>query len=153
MAGCGEGIRRALVLGLVLIAWTAIEQALSVGPLFIHCPSKFIHIPFHVHPLSLLCSCISPPLFIQFPFPVHPLPLPCSSTAPSLFIHCPFPVHPLSLSCCRCLPTPMTLASGGSPMLPLVVHQQASPSIWPAVQSLQKSRGDNVVRMWEQLKR
>ena len=29
----------------------------------------------------------------------------------------------------------MTLASGGSPMLPLVVHQPASPSIWPAVQS------------------
>ena len=32
-----------------------------------------------------------------------------------------------------CLPTPMTLASGGSPMFPLVVHQPASPSIWPAV--------------------
>ena len=29
-----------------------------------------------------------------------------------------------------CLPTPMTLASGGSPMFPLVVHQPASPSIW-----------------------
>ena len=28
-----------------------------------------------------------------------------------------------------CLPTPMTLASGGSPMFPLVVHQPASPSI------------------------
>ena len=35
--------------------------------------------------------------------------------------------------CCCCLPTPMTLASGGSPMFPLVVHQPASPSIWPAV--------------------
>ena len=35
---------------------------------------------------------------------------------------------------CCCLPTPMTLASGGSPMFPLVVHQPASPSIWPAVQ-------------------
>ena len=31
MAGCEEGIRRALVLGLVLIAGTAIEQALSIG--------------------------------------------------------------------------------------------------------------------------
>ena len=30
----------------------------------------------------------------------------------------------------------MILASGGSPMFPLVVHQPASPSIWPAVQSL-----------------
>ena len=29
----------------------------------------------------------------------------------------------------------MALASGGSPMFPLVVHQPASPSIWPAVQS------------------
>ena len=61
------------------------------------------------------------------------------------------------ISCC-CLPTPMALASGGSPMFPLVVHQPASPSIWPAVQSLpagsvHKSRGDNVVRMWVQLKR
>ena len=33
MAGCVEGIRRALVLGLVLIAGTAIEYAPSVGPL------------------------------------------------------------------------------------------------------------------------
>ena len=32
----------------------------------------------------------------------------------------------------------MTLASGGSPMFPLVVHQPASPSIWPAVQSLRR---------------
>ena len=37
----------------------------------------------------------------------------------------------------------------GSPMLPLVVHQPASPSIWPAVQSLRrgsvhKSSGDNM---------
>ena len=38
--------------------------------------------------------------------------------------------------CCCCLPTPMTLASGRSPMFQLVVHQPASPSIWPAVQSL-----------------
>ena len=37
-----------------------------------------------------------------------------------------------SVMCC-CLPTPMTLASGGSPMFPLVVQQPASPSIWPAL--------------------
>ena len=54
--------------------------------------------------------------------------------------------------CCCCLPTPMTLASGGSPMFPLVVHQPASPSIWPAVQSLRRGLStnpgvDNVVRM------
>ena len=43
-------------------------------------------------------------------------------------------VSQLRIPCC--LPTPMTLASGGSPMFPLVVHQPVSPSIWPAVQSL-----------------
>ena len=41
----------------------------------------------------------------------------------------------------------MTLASGGSPMFPLVVHQPASlasSAVTPAG-SLHKSRGDNVV--------
>ena len=46
--------------------------------------------------------------------------------------------HSLCITGCCCLPTPMTLASGGSPMFPLVVHQPASPSIWPAVQSLRR---------------
>ena len=32
----------------------------------------------------------------------------------------------------------MALSSGGSPMFPLVVHQPASPSIWPEVQSLRR---------------
>ena len=32
----------------------------------------------------------------------------------------------------------MTLASGASPIFSLVVHQPASPSIWPAVQSLRR---------------
>ena len=45
--------------------------------------------------------------------------------------------------CCCCLPTPMALASGGSPMFPLVVHQPASPSIWPAVQSLRRGLSTN----------
>ena len=50
---------------------------------------------------------------------------------------------------CCCLPTPMTLASGGSPMFPLVVHQPASPSIWPAVQSLRRGLSTNPgVTMW-----
>ena len=49
----------------------------------------------------------------------------------------------LSTSCCCCLPTPMTLASGGSPMFPLVVHQPASTSIWPAVQSLRRGLSTN----------
>ena len=59
------------------------------------------------------------------------------------------------VSCCCCLPTPMTLASEGSPMFPLVVHQPAylaSSAVTPAG-SVHKSRGDNVVRMWVQLKR
>ena len=49
----------------------------------------------------------------------------------------------------------MTLASGGSPMLPLVVHQPASlaSSAVTLAGSVHKSRGDNVVRMWVQLKR
>ena len=51
--------------------------------------------------------------------------------------------------CCCCLPTPMTLASGGSPMFPHVVHQPASPSIWPAVQSLRRGLSTNPgVTMW-----
>ena len=48
-----------------------------------------------------------------------------------------------------CLPTPMALASGESPMFPLVVHQPASPSIWPAVQSLRRGLSTNPgATMW-----
>ena len=39
---------------------------------------------------------------------------------------------------CPAPPIPMTIASGGSPIFPLVVPQPASPSIWPAVQSLRR---------------
>ena len=54
---------------------------------------------------------------------------------------------PLLLCCC--LPTPMTLASGGIPMFPLAVHQPASPSIWPAVQSLRRGLSTNPgATMW-----
>ena len=43
----------------------------------------------------------------------------------------------------------MTIASGGSPVFPLVVHQPASPSIWPAVQSLRRGLSTNPgVTMW-----
>ena len=39
--------------------------------------------------------------------------------------------------------------SGGSPMFPLVVHQSASPFIWPAVQSLRRGLSTNPwVTMW-----
>ena len=54
-----------------------------------------------------------------------------------------------------CLPTPLTLVCGGSPIIPLLVHQPAyltSSSITPAG-SVHKSMGDSVVRMWVQLKR
>ena len=52
------------------------------------------------------------------------------------------------LFCCFCcLPTPMTLASGGSPIF--VVHQPASPSICPAVQSLRPGLPTNLgVTTW-----
>ena len=49
----------------------------------------------------------------------------------------------------------MTIAIGGSPILPLVVHQPsslASSAVTP-VGFVHKSRGDNVVSMWVQLKR
>ena len=52
-----------------------------------------------------------------------------------------------------CLPTPVTLVCGGSPIIPLLVHQPAYPSIWPATPLLNKCRGDSVVCMWVQLKR
>ena len=55
----------------------------------------------------------------------------------------------ITVSCCCCLPTPMTLASGGSPMFPLAVHQPASPSIWPAVQSPRRGLSTNPgATMW-----
>ena len=57
-----------------------------------------------------------------------------------------------------CLPTPMTLASGGESDVPACgppasfsIHL-ASSAVTPAG-SVHKSRGDNVVRMWVQLKR
>ena len=37
----------------------------------------------------------------------------------------------------------MAPASGGSPIFPRVVHQPASPSIWPAVQSLRRALSTN----------
>ena len=55
----------------------------------------------------------------------------------------------LSCTYACCLPTPMALASGGSPMFPLVVHQPASPSIWLAVQSLRRGLSTNPgATMW-----
>ena len=74
---------------------------------------------------------------------------PISSTLSSIC-----PTH----TCCCCLPTPMTLASGGESDVPACgppasfsVHL-ASSAVTPAG-SVHKSRGDNVVRMWVQLKR
>ena len=48
-------------------------------------------------------------------------------------------LHPC---CCR-LPTPTTLVSKGIPIFPHMVHQPASPSIWSAVQSLQRGLSTN----------
>ena len=57
-------------------------------------------------------------------------------------------IFPLEVHHC-CLPTPMTLASGWSPMFPLVVHHSTSPSILPAVPSLQWGLSTNPeVTMW-----
>ena len=58
------------------------------------------------------------------------------------------PLH-IPYRCC-CLPTPMTFASGESPMFPLVVHtSQLLRPIWPAVQSLRRVLSTNPgVTMW-----
>ena len=40
--------------------------------------------------------------------------------------------------CSCCLPTPLTLARGGSPIFPLVVHQPISPPIWPSIPSIHR---------------
>ena len=46
-------------------------------------------------------------------------------------------------------PLSCPLIVGGSPMFPLVVHQPASPSIWPTVQSLRRGLSTNPgVTMW-----
>ena len=58
--------------------------------------------------------------------------------------------HPLlGPFCCCSLPTPMTLASGGTPIFPFVVHQPASPSIWSAVKSCRRDLSTHPgVTMW-----
>ena len=68
---------------------------------------------------------------------------------PNIRMDIDFMVESDSYGCCCCLPTPMALAGGGSPMFPLVVHQPASPSIWPAVQSLRRGLSTNPgATMW-----
>ena len=49
--------------------------------------------------------------------------------------------------CCCVYPLPCLW---GSPIIPLLVHQPAYPSIWPATPagSVHKSRGDSAVHMW-----
>ena len=70
--------------------------------------------------VSLSCVCSH---MVDVSFPSFP-PFPSFPSSPP-----PFPSFP---SCC-CLPTPISLASGRSPLFPLVVHQPASPSSWSVV--------------------
>ena len=42
-----------------------------------------------------------------------------------------------------CLPTPLTLVCGESPIIPLLVHQPTYLSIWPAIPSLQRGLATN----------
>ena len=60
MAGYMEDIRRALVLGLGLIAGTAIEQAPSVVPLQLQC----------ILPFGMLCLSVISMMFIKIMFAV-----------------------------------------------------------------------------------
>ena len=51
--------------------------------------------------------------------------------------------------CLLCLPTPLTLVCGGSPIIPPLVHQPAYLSIWPAAPSLQRGLSKNPgVSLW-----
>ena len=53
-----------------------------------------------------------------------------------------------------CLPTPLNLASGGNLIFQSVVHQPASPSIFPVVQSFRRGMSTNPgVTLWAKLKR
>ena len=45
-----------------------------------------------------------------------------------------------SRDCCCCLPTPLILVCGGSPIITLLVHQPAYPSIWPEAPPSQRRR-------------
>ena len=48
-----------------------------------------------------------------------------------------------------CLPTPLIHVCGRSPIIPLLVHQPAYLSIWPAVPSLQRGLSTNPgVTVW-----
>ena len=101
---------------------------------------NFIH-PFLILAVSAICApfiCLHPPLGPQL------------DQLFGLSHHIAYTkIRRLSATSCCCLPTPMTLASGGSPMFPLVVHQPASPSIWPAVQSLRRGLSTNPgATMW-----
>ena len=76
--------------------------------------------------------------------------VPCISTIPTR------PSRLISLSTmgggvqsCCCLPTPLTLVCGGSPIIPLLVHHPAYLSIWPAAPSLQRGLSTNPgVTVW-----
>ena len=95
-------------------------------------------------------------LFITFTFLLHlllswtsSLSISSSAISASTLSNHVFLGLPTGLLPCCCLPTPMALASGGRPMFPLVVHQPASPSIWPAVQSLRRGLSTNPgATMW-----
>ena len=59
-------------------------------------------------------------------------------------------VCPFQPSCCCCLPTPRTLASGGSPACGPTASFSANlaSSVVPPAGSVHISSSDNVVRMW-----
>ena len=68
-----------------------------------------------------------------------------------MYIKVYYAIHLLmyNIICCCCLPTPLTLVSGGSPIITSLVHQPAYPSIWPAAQSLRRGLSTNPgVTMW-----
>ena len=86
---------------------------------------------FHILPKLYKFSCVKPENLIPWEI----------SWIGNLASQVQFPVY--------CLPTPMSPANGGSLIFPLMVHQLASSSIWPAVQSLWRGLPTNPgVTMW-----
>ena len=127
---------------IILFFW--LLYILTYVPLFLLLFDIFYMIPFFhsyhapiFHTLTFICMC---------------------RHQESQFLHgCSFCCISLFILCCCCLPTSMTLASGGirCPRMwstsSFSVHL-ASSAVTPAG-STHKSRGDNVVRMRVQLKR
>ena len=152
-----EGIRRALLLGLVLIARTAIEPASSVGPFqcIVQCIIKCIIICIFKCIVKCIVKCIIKCISKCIAKCIIICTLKCIGKC---IIKCIVICIIICIFNYICLPTPLNLVYVGKsdnpafgPPARLSLHLVSS-SITPA-EYVHKSRGDNVVYMWVQLKR